>query len=458
LEACLAEGISFSISSLNKFPHLADFFSKNLDYARSIGQDAESESRFFINLSKDLAFFKKVTSYEEKKKPGKFNVRATLSSFNTPVKGPEDRKQGQASSEILSKDPASAAGGASSSDEKTMATLHNIYKTIKRHNDEKRFSRNMSLQTASYLSTKPDIVKDIPPEQALSFKDKAHQFSLDVREAIGGKTFNAFEGKTAMTPDSFMKRIEESLFIILNIGDILSILQTDEAARGNFSKGTLYAKESLKEDIALEAYARMGIEGASGDVLAENLEAAAYLLENATFREEILRSASSLSDFVETMGRSDNPYAAYVVSKAQSLLSNGAFSGDLLSNNIEFSALVVGSEHLGRPYSLSQYLNAHPELVKEEFDINTLIFKYQTASLKDSLPQGVRLSENFFQKNTGILNTALSDPAFKKNLQYNIQLIERFFSSDSGEREPLEAESSSEAYLSGLSEREEQAG
>ena len=76
--------------------------------------------------------------------------------------------------------------------------------------------------------------------------------------------------------------------------------------------------------------------------------------------------------------------------------------------------------------------------------------------MKQKLSPEVKLSENFFIKQKGILNVSLSDENFAQNLLNSLELIDRFFSSETGSLEPGSIEQVSEAFLSGTSESEEE--
>jgi len=453
----VADSISIGISSLKKYPHLSEFLSQNLSFSKNIGQNPNDEKVFLQNLQKDLAFYKGKYSYEQAQSFSNFNIRSITGSFNVPSTGSIKQKKA-----IHSKTFLDASGSGTNVKKKgstlssAYANLKKIYKTIKRSNDEKKYGRNISLKTAAYLTSKPNTVKETSKKSALSFKDKKLSFRESIKELIAEKAYNVFQGQTDLKVDDLRKSIEESLFLIMDVGNIISTLQNNEAAKIGFREGTLFSRESLKSEISNEALNRMGYNGSTeSEFFMNNIEAAAYLLESDSFRTQIMESVTTLKSFVDTFGENRDIYQSFVVEKAQSLLDRDKFDTTFLSNNIEFSSLVVGTEHTRRSYSLAQYLNTNPELTKDEFDVSGTILQYQAASVKKSLDPSVSLDENFFLNQKSILNVALSDKNFTDNLANSIEIIERFFSSPTGTFPQGNTAEVSEAYLSGLAEREE---
>ncbi|MCK5706293.1 MAG: hypothetical protein KAI43_01475 [Candidatus Aureabacteria bacterium] len=445
----MSDSLSIGISSLKDLSNFSDYLSKNLSFTKHLGKNEEQDKAFIQNFQKDIAFYKRKYSYENAKKVNNLNVKSILGAFNVPAKGPTRQIKGITSSTALNNYLSKT-----DKNNNSVSSLKKIYQFVKRLNDEKRYSKNMSLKTASFLVSKNNILKGFSKESILAIKDKKHSSKKSIRKSISKKEFDLFQYNSILQKKNLKNTIEESLFVIMNIGNIINTFKTNPTAVEGFNKGTLFSKESLKNDIANKALAALGNQNTIDlDFLENNTKAAVYLLDNIKLLEKISESENTLKNFRETSGKKNKIFNDYVVEQSQKILLDSNFSNEFLQSNIEFSSLILGSEHIDRAISLGEYLNANSNFTQEDFDLNQLIFNYQSFTQKQNLPDGVDLNENFFINQKGILNTALSDENFTQNLSNNIDIIKRFFSSETGSLENEENSKALEAYLDGLSER-----
>lgn len=307
--------------------------------------------------------------------------------------------------------------------------------------------------TAAFFQNNKDMVSFFNENSNLlsSLINGDIKTSDDIKNEFVGFVFDQLNSDPAITKDFLGNHFFLTKFTALNIGGVIGLLNSDNAAKKAFTGGPVFGKEIIETRIAKMASELFPNDSRySESFFKKNMIDAVFFLKNPG-EVSAVKQDDDMGKFISSrFAFFESTFKSELVDTVFNQLNTGTvFTKDFLSSNLDFTIVAAGDSLINNGHTLIQFIKENKDLTSalKPVDLNKIYISFEAKLASEKLPDNFPIDISFLEENINITFLINSSGSFTNALIEDKEVIERFVLNNSGKNEEADIQNSTRTTI-----------